>query len=249
VRDADELHDALLTFVALPEAAHTVSSGAASQANALQAGALQQRLADSLPPWRPHFDELVRQNRATRAEREGHAYWVCAERAAIFKQIFGAVAFAHPLPDVGGSAPSQEEAVLAMVTGWMSHAGPTTAAALGEVLGVPPSEIEKALLRLEAGGSILRGQFTGTATRETEWCERRLLARIHRLTVGELRKQVQPVTPAQFMRWLLRWQHAAPGTQLTGERGVVEILRQLQGFEAPANSWENRILRQRISGY
>src|SRR5260370_24460929 len=62
-------------------------------------------------------------------------------------------------------------------------------------------------------------------------------------------RSVQPVTPAQFMRWLLRWQHAAPGTQLTGERGTLEILRQLQGFEAPANSWEHLILRQRLSRY
>ena len=112
-----------------------------------------------------------------------------------------------------------------------------------------PSEIDKALLRLEAGGSILRGNFTGASAQVTEWCDRRLLARIHRLTVGELRKQVQPVTPAQFMRWLLRWQHAAPGTQLLGERGLLETLRQLQGFEAPANSWERQILRQRVAGY
>ena len=64
----------------------------------------------------------------------------------------------------------------------------------------------------------------------TEWCDRRLLARIHRLTVGELRKQIQPVTPAQFMRWLLRWQHVAPGTQLTGERGLLEVLAPAPGF-------------------
>jgi ATP-dependent Lhr-like helicase len=69
------------------------------------------------------------------------------------------------------------------------------------------------------------------------------------LTVGELRKQIQPVTPARFMRWLLRWQHTAPGTQLVGERGVLEVLRQLQGFEAPANSWENQILKRRVGGY
>jgi ATP-dependent Lhr-like helicase len=135
-----------------------------------------------------------------------------------------------------------------MVTGWMSHAGPTTAGELGELLGIDSAEIDKALLRLEAGGSVLRGQFTAAA-QQTEWCERRLLARIHRLTLGELRKQVQPVTPAQFMRWLLRWQHASPGTQLAGERGTLEVLRQLQGFEAPANTWEHRILRQRISNY
>jgi ATP-dependent Lhr-like helicase len=238
VRDADELHDALLTFVGLPQILETSSSAA-----------LQGRIAESIPRWESHLAELIVQNRATRAERDGRVHWVCAERAAIFKQIFGGASFANSLPEMGSAAPSREDAVLAMVTGWMSHAGPTTAGELSEVLGLPSSEIDKALLRLEAAGSILRGQFSGTAGKETEWCERRLLARIHRLTVGELRKQVQPVTPAQFMRWLLRWQHAAPGTQLTGERGVVEILRQLQGYEAPANSWEHRILRQRISAY
>jgi ATP-dependent helicase Lhr and Lhr-like helicase len=243
VRDADELHDALLTFVALPEPAQAVPSEGAPL------GALRERLAGSIPHWQEHFAELRSQNRVTRAERDGRAYWVCAERAAIFRQIFGAASFAEPLPEIGSAAPSQEDAVLAMVTGWISHAGPTTAAELGEVLGVLPSEIDKAVLRLEAAGSILRGQFTSAAAQQIEWCERRLLARIHRLTLGELRKQVQPVTPAQFMRWLLRWQHAAAGTQLIGERGTLEILRQLQGFEAPANSWEHRVLRQRISNY
>ena len=239
VRDADELHDALLTFVALPQIERMSSPSA-----------LQGRITESIPQWETHLAELIAQNRATRAELGDRIYWVCAERAAIFKQIFAGASFADPLPAIGSAvAPSQEDAVLTMVTGWMSHIGPTSVGELSEVLSLPSSEIDKALLRLEAAGSILRGQFTGAAGKETEWCERRLLARIHRLTVGELRKQVQPVTPAQFMRWLLRWQHAAPGTQLIGERGVVEILRQLQGYEAPANSWEHRILRQRISGY
>jgi ATP-dependent helicase Lhr and Lhr-like helicase len=243
VRDADELHDALLTFVALPEAAQVGSP----QGAALRA--LEERLLESVAQWQPHFTELTRQNRATRAELDGRTYWVCAERAGLFRQMFGAASFAHPLPDIGEAAPSQEDALLAMITGWMSHSGPTTAGELGDLLGIPPEQVDKALLRLEAGGSILRGQFTSAAGQETEWCERRLLARIHRLTVGELRKQVQPVTPAQLMRWLLRWQHAAPGTQLTGERGLLEILRQLQGFEAAANSWEHQILKQRLAGY
>jgi ATP-dependent Lhr-like helicase len=240
VRDADELHDAILTFVALPELASAVSSNASP---------LRQRLSESLPQWQTHFDELTRQNRATRAERDGRTYWVSAETAPAFRQTFGAACFAESLPDVGGALPSKDDAVAAMVTGWMSHAGPTTAAEMGELLGVPLSDIDKALLRLEAGGSILRGNFTGASGQATEWCGRRLLARIHRLTVGELRKQVQPVTPAQFMRWLLRWQHASPGTQLIGERGLLETLRQLQGFEAPANSWERQILRQRVAAY
>jgi len=94
---------------------------------------------------------------------------------------------------------------------------------------------------------VLRGRFTGR--NETEWCERRLLARIHRLTLGALRKEIEPVTAAQFMRWLLRWQHVAPGTQLLGERGTLEALQQLQGFEAPANVWEPQILARRVAGY
>ena len=113
---------------------------------------------------------------------------------------------------------------------------------------------------MEASGAILRGKFSAKASRagapaphETEWCERRLLARIHRLTVATLRKQIEPVTAAQFMRWLLRWQHAAPGSQMgtgsQGERATLEVLRQLQGFEIPANAWERHVLSRRIVEY
>jgi ATP-dependent Lhr-like helicase len=242
VRDVDELHDALLTLVAFPEPAQIDSSTAAPLP-------LAEKLADSLPQWQAYLDELIRQNRATRVHFDGRIYWVCAERAAIFRQIFGNADFTGPMPEIGSPAASKEDALASLVTGWMSHSGPTSAAELGSILGLAPSGIDKALLRLEASGSILRGNFTGAAPQSTEWCERRLLARIHRLTVGELRKQVEPVTPAQFMRWLLRWQHLAPGTQLLGERGLLETLRQLQGFEAPANSWERFILRRRVGGY
>jgi len=135
----------------------------------------------------------------------------------------------------------------------MSHIGPTSAEQLGTVLGLPSSSIENALLRMESTGSILRGNFTGKATlaaeRSHEWCERRLLARIHRLTVATLRKQVAPVTAAQFMAWLLRWQHIAPGTQVEGERATLEVLRQLQGFEIPASAWERHVLSARIKNY
>jgi ATP-dependent Lhr-like helicase len=109
--------------------------------------------------------------------------------------------------------------------------------------------VDKALLRLEASGVVLRGQFSDRASRQTEWCERGLLARIHRLTLGQLRKEIHPVTPAQFMDWLLRWQHVAPATQLLGERGTLEAIRQMQGFEAPANSWERLILKRRIADF
>jgi len=131
----------------------------------------------------------------------------------------------------------------------MAHLGPVTARELSGLLGIPAASIDQALLRLESAGAILRGRFRGAEAEGTEWCERRLLARIHRLTVATLRKQVEPVTPAQFLRWLLRWQHVAPGTQVEGERATLEVLGQLQGFEIPANAWERQVLARRISGY
>ncbi len=133
------------------------------------------------------------------------------------------------------------------------HSGPTTAAALGFLLGIPPADVARALLRMEASGAVLRGNFTGQAAgnepETAEWCDRRLLARIHHLTVATLRKQVEPVTAAQFMRWLLRWQHVAPNAQASGERGLLEVIRQLQGFEIPANAWEKQVLKPRMNAY
>jgi ATP-dependent Lhr-like helicase len=223
VRDSDELHDILHTLIALP-----VARG-------------QQ--------WNIYFERLVQQNRASTAENTGRRYWVAAERAQLFSLLFPNASFDRSPVALDAPLPTRDDAVLAMVTGWISHLGPTTAAQLSELLGVPSPEIDTALLRMEASGSILRGNFTGGHSEHTEWCERRLLARIHRLTVATLRKQIEPVTAAQFMQWLLRWQHIAPGTQVQGERATLEILRQLQGFEIPANAWERQILARRIADY
>jgi len=156
------------------------------------------------------------------------------------------------------STVSFDDAILTAVQGWIAHLGPTTASEIGDLLGLPAPEIEKALLRMEASGAILRGKFRPSDSRpaaspqqepEIEWCERRLLARIHRLTVATLRKQIAPVTASQFMNWLLRWQHIAPGTQVRGEHGTLEVIRQLQGFEIPASAWERFVLARRISDY
>ena len=240
VRDADELHDALQTLIALPESSNSTS-------------ALGQMLGKSIPEWRDYFIALRGNSRVARAILGGRGYWVAAEKAQTFSVLFPRASFdAAPLDfqnDGSAEALSREELLAACVTGWMSHSGPVTAQTLGDVLGIASQEIDQTLLRLEASGSVLRGQFTGASGSETEWCDRRLLARIHRLTLGALRKEIQPVTAAQFMRWLLRWQHVAPGTQVFGERGTLEILQQLQGFEAPANSWEREILARRIANY
>ena len=248
VRDADELHDVLHTLVALPESAVEFGNG----------------------PWKFYFERLIAEGRAATAIVGAKTYWVAAERAKTFSVLFLETRFDPTLTEVAEAIPSREDALLTLVTGWMSHSGPVTASELGEMLSLPAADILNALLRMEANGTVLRGNFTGAASRtgvsapletgqpgaavpiqaaEPEWCERRLLARIHRLTVASLRKQIEPVTAAQFMQWLLQWQHVAPGTQVVGERGTMEVLRQLQGFEIPANAWERQVLARRVVDY
>ena len=253
VRDADELHDVLHTLGALPE-------DCPSPLGTVDEDALVTTIARAADPWRQFFENLVLQGRAvvgSVADGESDSaqqsarrrYWVAAEKVRSFSLLFPSATF-EPVPrEIDGPAPSRDDALLSMVVGWMSHLGPTSATQLGNTLGLPAGEIQKALLRMEASGSILRGKFTDPRVPEIEWCDRRLLARIHRLTVATLRKQIEPVTAAQFMRWLLRWQHIAPGTQVVGERGTLEVLRQLQGFEIPANAWERHVLGRRIADY
>ena len=141
------------------------------------------------------------------------------------------------------------------IQGWMALLGPVTSRSLGERLGVPRDEIWKQMLRLEMSGTILRGSFAvapspgAIADEDVEWCERRLLQRIHKRTLHALRKQVEPVTPAVYMRFVLDWQHLGAQRQLTGEQGLLEAIRGLEGFEAPAVEWERSLLPQRVANY
>ena len=259
VRDADELADVLHTLIALPAQPGTplgdesiFASGAKARDSIEPFGTVE------TVPFRKtffettssYFETLRTQRRATHATVDGRTFWVATERGQTFAALYPDAEYEDTLPAVEKTQPSFSDALLAALNGWMAHIGPTTASQLSALLGLPAAEIDKTLLRIESTGSILRGQFTGTSG-ELEWCERRLLARIHRLTLGGLRKQIEPVTAAQFMRWLLRWQHVAPGTQIAGnaERGTLEILRQLQGFEIPASAWEREVLSRRISSY
>jgi ATP-dependent Lhr-like helicase len=232
VRDADELHDVLHTLLLLPEVPAEIGR------------------------WSHHFDRLLESGRAIVANvttaNITRRYWVATERAKAFSSIFPDAKFDQMPAEIEAAVPSRDDAVLAAVTGWMSHMGPTSSDQIGGLLGIQASDVENALLRMEATGAILRGNFTGKAAagkNSHEWCDRRLLARIHRLTVATLRKQVAPVTAAQFMNWLLRWQHIAPGTQVRGERATLEVLRQLQGFEIAASAWERHVLAARIADY
>ncbi len=252
VRDADELHDVLHTLIALPIVdTSTVGVGTSALARPVEQSSAPtvDELAHATSDWQPLFEMLVRQRRAVSASQANKQYWIAAERVKAFSLLFPGATFDTTPAELAQTAPSKDDSLLSLVGGWMGHIGPISANALGELLGVPGQEIEKALLRLEASGAILRGKFTDPGIRETEWCDRRLLARIHRLTVATLRKQIEPVTRAQFMRWLLRWQHVDSGSQMQGERATLEVLRQLQGFEIPANAWERQVLSRRIADY
>jgi ATP-dependent helicase Lhr and Lhr-like helicase len=228
--------------VALPENFQPVS-----QQNDPEA--IETAVQESLSVWQELFEQLVAEGRTTRAWVFDRGYWVTAENVKTFTLLFPAARFATNLAEVAAANTSKEDALLGVVAGWTQHAGPVTVPVLAQLLGLRAPEIEAAMLRLEGSGAVLRGRFTDQATEVEEWCDRRLLARIHRLTLGKLRKEIEPVTAAQFMRWLLCWQHLARGTQLAGERGTLQVLQQLQGYEAPASAWEREILARRIKNY
>src|SRR5262249_54807442 len=130
----------------------------------------------------------------------------------------------------------------------LEGAGPATEAAWGEPLGIRKNEMSAGLIALETEGFAMRGRFTQQAPAE-EWCERRLLARIHRYTVGRLRAEIQPVAARDFLRFLLGWQRVTPETRMEGPDALEVLVRQLEGFEAAAGAWETEILPARLDGY
>ncbi len=176
--------------------------------------------------------------------------WVAAEHAADVARLL--------------AGDGDERTLDAIVLGWMESIGPTTARELTERLHLPKGSLEASLVRLESQGQVLRGQFRPSGqnadfksqmandegqTMALEWCHRRLLARIHRRTVGKLRKEIEPVATADFMRFLFQWQHVAPGSRQHGEAGLLEVVRQLAGFEVAASSWDSQLLRVRMGKY
>ena len=188
-----------------------------------------------LPPiaaWNAWFDELVADRRAALL----HGMWTCAERLELARAAYGQE------PEL------RDAAVTEIVRGWLECSGPLTAAQIAERLQIEAEAIGAALLRLESQGQVLRGRFTGSDGGE-EWCNRRVLARIHRLTIGTLRREIEPVSTAAYLTFLQRWQHVAPASRLHGIDGTLQIVRQLEGYEIPAFAWEAQILPARVAGY
>ncbi|MFQ5850220.1 MAG: DEAD/DEAH box helicase [Candidatus Binatia bacterium] len=235
-RDADELHDFLLGVGLLP--------------------------LEGTEGWAGLADELIAESRAIIAcfrpekgaeERRGY---VAAERLPLIQAAFPEMRIdpeipTPALPHEGSTPPSADEAIREIVRGWMEVLGPTTASRLARRAGLSFEQAKHGLSSLEASGIVLQGQFNpgGVGETEVEWCERRLLARIHRQTLGCLRREIEPVSATDFIRFLLRWQHVQPKTQLHGRDGVLQVIGQLQGLELPAPAWEEQVLPARISQY
>ncbi|MGE3453939.1 MAG: DEAD/DEAH box helicase, partial [Kofleriaceae bacterium] len=264
VRDVDELHDALLALWIVPERlGRTLVSS-------------QPELAAGVDDW---FDALAASGRACRLRWQvgdiDHVAWVATERLGAARAMLGDVecepAIATPS---WSSVPEREEAIGKMINAHLDHRGPVSARMFSIEVGLPLTEVLTALLGLEADGAILRGRFTSAAVAagarpavhdtmraalaasadtdllyDIEWCNRRVLARIHRLTLAKLRREIEPVSAAALMRFLVRWQRVARHTQLIGADGLARIVEQLQGFETAAGAWEREVFPARLHGY
>jgi len=231
LRDEHELHDLLLSLIVLPM---------------LFLDASREGKSNNAHYW-PHFyDQLAAQGRASTIDCNGAPCWVATERLTQAHTLLNAAS------EKESETVTKADAIRQCVRGWLQILGPTTANNLAALLSLEAAAVFQALLAIEMQGLVLRGIFEHAAPKadyDIEWCERRILQRIHRLTLATLRKQVEAVSPAIYMQWLLGWQHLAPRAQLSGEEGVLAALEQLEGFEAPAIEWERTLLPARVADY
>jgi ATP-dependent Lhr-like helicase len=221
-RDADELHDLLMTVTGF-------------------------RRNET---WRPLFEELVGARRAVTVRPAPDVeLWSTVERRPALELLFPEASIEpdHRAPVAPGPL-DRDAAAADMVRGHLEHRGPSTIAELAEATGLSEGDVAIAVARLEGDGFAFRGHFTSGEGPE-EFCARRLLARIHHYTRARLRREIEPVTARDFMRFLLRWQHVAPGTRQEGRPGLLAVVEQLQGFELAAGAWERGILASRVEGY
>jgi ATP-dependent helicase Lhr and Lhr-like helicase len=230
-RDPDELHDVLMSLVALRPVAQ----------------------------WADWFDSLVADRRAVTVHAAAGVLWSAAERLPAIAALYPGAATEpavadHVLAGPAGrtlqpAAPVDEDAAAAsLLRGHLECRGPSTVADLADATGLPSTLIVRGLAALEQEGFAISGRFSAPDADE-EYCARRLLARIHGYTRDRRRREIEPVTARDFMRFLLRWQHLAAGTRREGRFGVLAVIEQLQGFELAAGAWEHAVLAARVEGY
>ncbi len=226
---ADELHEVLLLL------------GMMTEKEAVRANPDAAELLQS----------LVAEHRVGKLSVGNSPFWLAAERLPMLQAVYPDLRTEPALVAPESEAKrtwERPDAIRELVRGRMEISGPITVDALAQFFHLTTSEIEQALLALEAEGFVLRGKFHANA-QETEWCDRRLLARIHRLTLNRLRAEIQPVTVSEFQRFLLAWQHVSPQHKVEGPDGVEAVLALLDGYEAPAAAWEPSVLASRVKEY
>lgn len=224
----DEMHEALMSLACI--------SDAEARAN---------------PPWIDWLNALAEGGRATRLQIDKeHSLWLALERLTCLRAIYPQANCLPPLESLPGFDEAWEfdEALLEVIRARLSAFGPLPFHEIAEPLGLPPLQVTQALAQLEREGYVLRGQFTPGAGQE-QWCERHLLARIHRYTVKRLRREIEPVALQDFMRFLFDWQHLSPATQGQGSAVLPAIVGQFEGYPAAASAWDSDLLPARIKDY
>lgn len=226
VRDADEMHEALMGLACVTQAEARQQAG-----------------------WPDWLDALARSGRATRMQTgSGDILWLPLERVACLRAAYPQAGFVPALKAPESCAWDRDHAIVEIVRARLSGFGPQPLSSISQALGLQAAAVAAALARLETEGYVMRGRFTpGTASEE--WCERHLLARIHRYTIKRLRREIEPVERQDFMRFLFDWQHLAPDARLQGPDALPQIIAQLEGFEAAAGAWESDMLRARLGDY
>ncbi|MGG1947952.1 DEAD/DEAH box helicase [Trinickia sp. NRRL B-1857] len=228
VRNADEMHEALTGLACVNETEARAHEG-----------------------WLDWLDALARSGRATRMQvAEDEALWLPVERLTCLRAVYPDAAYAPALVAPKGFDESWEveDALVDLLRARLSGMGPEPVPTLARGLALPASNVAAALVKLESEGYAMRGRFTPGATQD-EWCERHLLARIHRYTIKRLRREIEPVERADFVRFLIEWQRLAPSTRGMGRDALAATLEQLEGFEAAASAWEEEILPGRLRDY
>ena len=211
--------------------------------------------------WVRHLDHLIDARRATRLHDGDRTFWVCAECLPLLQSVYPQARLDPSIsapPEKAQKVWQREAAITDLVRGRLQSLGPVTARDLAESSGLANSEIGVALIELESEGFVLRGRFTEEASTPEavklgdltlEWCERRLLARISRYTIKTLRAEIEPVSSADFMRFLFDWQGITRAPKPEGAESLAKVIEQLEGYEVPAAAWEADVLPARLNEY
>ena len=213
-------------------------------------GAISQAEVDQNPGWPALLKALTKAGRSLSLQTSSQPLWLARERLNLLQAVYPGAALEPALGMLPGfDQPLDADAALTeLLRARLSGFGPLTVAQIAAPLGLPHAHLEQALARLEQEGYVLRGHFSPGA-QAMQWCERHLLARIHRYTVKRLRREIEPVSLQDFMRFLFDWQHLAHDARLRGPQAIHEVLGQLQGFPTAAGAWEADVLPARIHDY